>query len=167
MVDGYTPIAHNLLGRWVQETGVKTIVLKGEQDPAFAKPKTATSGQTAPAAPALREPVAAKVPVAIAPPSAPSAPVAPVASPARVSATDLQALANDRSKWPKKVCLIKATTFPAVLNGKVVGSLVAPAGAEANLKSVAEGKVALEFNGGGAWLPIEQTDLIARVQSAN
>jgi hypothetical protein len=76
---------------------------------------------------------------------------------------DLQKLAVDPSLWPKKVTLQKATTFPAVVGGKVVGSLVAPAGAETNLKGIKEGKVGVEYQGGGAWLPVEDTDLKARV----
>jgi hypothetical protein len=162
-VDAHTPVVRNLLGRFVQETGVKTIVLQGEQDPAFAKPK------------APRESVPAKVPDAAGPmiakaaepvvPAAPPALVAEVSAPPVVTAPDLQTIAADRTRWPKKVSLIKAATFPAVLNGKVVGSLVAPAGAEANLVSIKEDQVGLEFNGGGAWVPASQTDLIARIQA--
>ena len=65
--------------------------------------------------------------------------------------------------WPKKVALKKATTFPAVVGGKVVGSLIAPVGAETNLKGIRDGKVGLEYQGGGAWVAVEETDLEARV----
>jgi hypothetical protein len=96
-------------------------------------------------------------PVTAVPPSAPPA----------TGPLDLQAIASDRTKWPKKVVLTKAAAFPAVLNGKVVGSLTAPVGAEATLVSIKDNKVGLEFNGGGAWLPVDQTDLLARVAGGN
>jgi len=154
-VDARTPVVRNLLGRFVQESGVEIITLPGEKDPAFAKARP-------PREPAAREPDApAKAPEAVAPPVAVVEP-----SPASVApAPDLQTIAGDRTLWPKKVALIKAATFPAVLNGKIVGSLVAPAGTEANLVSIKDDKVGLEFNGGGVWLPAAETDLIARVQS--
>ncbi len=63
---------------------------------------------------------------------------------------DLQKLAREPARWPKKVALRKASTFPAVLNGKAIGSLVAPVGAEANLQAIRDGKVALVYQGGGA-----------------
>ena len=91
------------------------------------------------------------------------APVAIPATPTPRPVFDLQKLAGDPSLWPKKVTLKKAATFPAVVGGKVVGSLVAPAGAEANLKGIKEGKLGVEYQGGGAWLPAGDTDLEARV----
>ena len=57
---------------------------------------------------------------------------------------DLQKLARDRSLWPKKVILKKPVTFPAVVNGKVVGNLVAPVGTEANLMAIKDGKLGSE-----------------------
>lgn len=80
---------------------------------------------------------------------------------------DLPTIAADRSVWPKKVALKKATNFPAVQNGRVVGSIVVPAGSEANLRDIKDGKVGLEYQGGGAWLPADQTDLVPRVQAAH
>ena len=155
-VDARTPVVHNLLGRFVQESGTKVIVTPGVLDPAFAQPKPTREPVAALATPA---PTITKAPEHVAPPVAPVVSASPKAGP-----PDLQTIANDRTKWPKKVVLNKPATFPAVLNGKVVGSLTVPAGAEAKLLSIKEDKVALEFNGGGAWLPASQTDLLARVQ---
>jgi hypothetical protein len=98
-----------------------------------------------------------------APAGAGSKPVAP--APATPRVFDLQQLARDPAHWPRKVTLKKPATFPAVVNGKVVGSLIAPTGAEANLKSIKDGKVGLEYQGGGAWLAVEDTDLAARVMA--
>src|SRR5262249_777060 len=78
---------------------------------------------------------------------------------------NLQQLAADPAQWPKKVSLKKATSFPAVVGGKVVGSLIAPAGSEANLKGIRDGQLGIEYQGGGAWLPVEDTDLKARVMA--
>jgi hypothetical protein len=75
----------------------------------------------------------------------------------------LQKLANNPALWPKKITLRKAVTFPAVVNGKVVGDLIAPVGSEANLKAIKDGKIGVEYQGGGAWLNVEDTDLVARV----
>lgn len=149
-VDARAPWVADLLGRFVQEPEIKLVVVKQE------KP--------APPPPEVREkpkaPIVPAAPVAVM--KVPEKPTPP--APPQSAAVDLQKIANDRSTWPKKVILTKPSSFPAVLNGKVVGSLVAPAGAEATVVSIKEGKVALEFNGGGAWLPIDQTDLLARVQ---
>lgn len=152
-VDSKTPLAREYLGRWVQEPVVK-IEWKGEMDPLFAKPTPTRSVTKASEAPAP-QPVAAKVP------DASMLPVAPSPSPAEM-APDLQKITANRALWPKTLTLTKPATFPAVFNGKIVGSLVAPAGSEVILHSIKDDKVGLEFNGGGAWLPVDQTDLLAR-----
>jgi len=89
-------------------------------------------------------------------------PVEPEAAPPE--AFDLQKLAGDRSAWPSKVALTKAIDFPAVVNGKVVGSLTAPAGTEVGLVTISGGKIGVEYQGGGAWLFVEETDVIARTR---
>jgi hypothetical protein len=95
----------------------------------------------------------------------PSPKIAPAPISAAPEPFSLQKLAGDPAHWPKKVVLKKAVTFPAVVNGKVIGNLIAPAGAEANLKAIRDGKVGVEYQGGGAWLAIEDTDLVARATS--
>lgn len=159
-VDARTPIARNLLGRFVQESGTRIIVSQGEQDPALLESRPAK--KPAPAPPP-RAPMVTRAPEPVTSPVEPVLPVAPSPAPA-AGAPDLRTIASDRTKWPKQVVLVKPAKFPAVLNGKVVGSLTAPAGAMANLVSIKDDKLALEFNGGGAWIPADQTDLIARVQ---
>ena len=89
------------------------------------------------------------------------------ATPTPVPVFDLQKVTHDPSLWPKKVSLKKEASFPAVVGGKVVGSLVAPVGAEANVKSIKDGKVGVEYQGGGAWLAVEDTDLVARVMGTH
>ncbi len=85
------------------------------------------------------------------------------AAPTPVPVFSLAKLEQDPSLWPKKVSIKKETTFPAVVDGKVVGSLKAPVGSETNLKIIKDGKVGVEYQGGGAWLAVGDTDLEARV----
>ena len=44
-------------------------------------------------------------------------------------------------------------------------NLIAPAGAEANLKMIRDGKVGVEYQGGGALVPVEDTDLAVRAMA--
>ncbi len=158
-VDARTPHVRHLLGRFVQESGTQIIVMQGEQDPAFARPKPAPGPAPVRVA-AMPEPVPIPAPPAVAPPVESRPPAAPVVF-------DLQKIAADPSLWPKKVTLTKPAKFPAVLNGRIVGELIAPAGSEATLKLIKNDQVGLEFNGGGAWLPAAETDLSARVQATH
>jgi hypothetical protein len=112
--------------------------------------KTAPAPKTE-AIPATGE-VAAAVPPA---PTVPAAPPEP-------EIFDLKKLQADRPSWPPKVRINKPTKFPAVVNGKVVGDLVAPAGTEVGLNTISGGKLGVEYQGGGAWLFVEETDIIAR-----
>jgi hypothetical protein len=162
-VDARTPVVRNLLGRYVQESGVKIVILPGEQDPAFAATKLARESALA-KTPATPVPTMRKASEPVPPAVAPM--IVPNPAPT-TTVPEWHQIASDRTKWPKKVTLTKAATFPAVLNGKIVGSLVAPEGAEANLVSMKDDQVGLEFNGGGAWLPADQTDLITRVRSSH
>jgi hypothetical protein len=56
--------------------------------------------------------------------------------------------------------------FPAVLNGKVVGSIQAPAGTQGHLIVIKDGKAGVEYQGGGAMVQITDTDLIERVRAS-
>jgi hypothetical protein len=69
--------------------------------------------------------------------------------------------------WPKKVKLRKTIEFPAVLNRKVVGKIQAPPGTEANLRQIKDQQLGVEFQGGGAWVPIGETDLMDQVKIIN
>jgi len=80
-------------------------------------------------------------------------------------AVDLPKLAADRAAWPKTVTLKKAREFPAVVDGKAVGKIQAPSGSETRLVAIESGRLGLEFRGGGAWVPPEETDLSERLQN--
>jgi hypothetical protein len=111
----------------------KTIVVKAEKSSAPA-------------------PAIADVPVAAAAPAAPAAP----------EVFDLNKLATDRAAWPATVTLNTKKNFPAVVDGKVVGELVAPPGTEVKLEKISGGKLGVIYRGGGAWVFVEETDVIAR-----
>jgi len=164
-VDAHTSLAHNLLGGFVSDTKPKVIIQHGEQDPTFAKSKPAQPAPP-PKALATPAPMVAKAPERVAPPVAPElavSPAAPATPAPTAAAVDWQKIMSDKSKLPKKVTLTKPATFKAVLNGKIVGTLVAPAGAEASIVQTKDDKLGLEFNGGGGWVPAAETDLLARI----
>ena len=133
-IDEHTSLGHQLFGRFVHDTVIVEKVPAAEKEDPYA----ALVGQG-------------------------SSPTARAQAAATPRVFDLQELARDPGHWPRKVSLKKPATFPAVVDGKVVGSLTAPVGAEANLKSIKDGKVGVEYQGGGAWLAVEDTDLAARV----
>ena len=69
--------------------------------------------------------------------------------------------------WPKTLALMKPSEFPAVLDGKKVGTVTAPAGAQVELVDVKNGRLGVKFQGGGAWLLPDATDLKQRVHFAS
>ena len=79
---------------------------------------------------------------------------------------NLSKVCEDSARWPKNVRLKVPVEFPAVINGKVTGKLIAPAGAEARVVKVINAKVGVEYHGGGAWLDFENTDFVERAQLA-
>jgi hypothetical protein len=102
----------------------------------------------------------------------PPPPVSPAPPPPRTDGTpavrpfDLPTVLADASRWPKTVNLKKPADFPAVRNGRVIGSVRVPAGATARVVKVTNGKVGLEYQGGGAWLSPEDTDFIDRARQS-
>ncbi len=98
-------------------------------------------------------------------PVIPSRGASPNAAPA-VKPFDLQKVFADAALWPKTVVLKRPAEFPAVRNGRVIGSLKVPIGGEARVVKVTNGKVGLEYQGGGAWLVPGDTDFVERAQSA-
>ena len=99
-------------------------------------------------------------------PVVPTAPAAPAAAETGSAGPTLQEFAANSSLWPKSVRLRAATEFPAVVNGRPIGKIQAPAGTETRLVTIRGEQLGLEFQGGGAWVPISQTDLMQRVKIA-
>jgi hypothetical protein len=129
----------------------------------YLRPYVRNPGETVRIPPPQRQAVSPELLLTTVAPDATPAPlVAPEPDPSEVF--DLKKLAANRSAWPAKVAIIKATDFPAVVDGKVVGSLTAPAGTEVGLVTISGGKLGVEYRGGGAWLFVEETDVIARTQ---
>lgn len=127
------------------------------------------------AVPVIETPINPVVAVAAATPKtevvpAPSAipiPASVEATPApRSEDVDLALLSHSPAEWPKMVMLKQVVEFPAVLDGKVIGSLKAPAGAQARLVMIRGKQAGLEYQGGGAMVDISETDLIEEVLAA-
>lgn len=87
---------------------------------------------------------------------------APTASSAPLT---LEQIAGNRSLWPKVVTLKKKTVFPAVIDGKEAGKISLAAGATVQLYRVENQKLGVVYNGGGAWVQPEDTDLLERVHA--
>ncbi len=73
-------------------------------------------------------------------------------------------LITHKEYWPQNAILQKPVEFPAVSKGKVVGSLVVPAGAEVKVDAITQEKLAAEFMGGMRNVAIDATDLRARAE---
>lgn len=131
----------------------------GRRLPTFANDSKTTLTPARVATPAIdtpREPAAESV----RPPAPPPAPSF-VGTDGKV---DLPKLGADRSAWPRTVVLKRTTEFPAVVDGKVVGKVNVPLGAEAKLVAIQDGRIGLEYQGGGAWVAPADTDLAERLQ---
>ena len=85
-------------------------------------------------------------------------------APTAPAAMTFQTLAADPTAWPRTVRLKKAVEVPAVVGGKEVGKVTVAAGTEVNMARIKDGKVGIEYQGGGAWLTPEETDLMERVR---
>jgi hypothetical protein len=79
----------------------------------------------------------------------------------------MERFAANPALWPKKVKLRKMIEFPAVLNGKKVGTIKVPPGTQTNLIKVQNQQLGVEYQGGGAWVPIAETDLMDQVKITN
>ena len=100
---------------------------------------------------------APEVPAEVPPtPETPVAPVVPVATPA---AFDPAKLAANPAAWPKTVRILKDSTFPAMLDGKPVGTVNVLAGSVVKLVNITGENLTLEYQGGRQDLSWKLTDL--------
>lgn len=95
---------------------------------------------------------------------APAPPPAP--EPVRTAGEIIAELASDRASWPASVRLKSTVSFPAVINGKVVGRVNLGKDSMVSLVAMSQGKLGLEHKGGGAWVNPGQTDLLERLPLA-
>ncbi len=80
-------------------------------------------------------------------------------------AVRLDLLAANKTAWPKKIALRKAMEFPAVVAGKTVGKVTAPAGSVTHMVAIQGNKLGLEYRGGGAWAEVSETDLAEQLRA--
>lgn len=90
----------------------------------------------------------------------------PVATPAPVD--PLAWLHERHSRWPKEVTLSRATEFPILIGGKVVGKVKVPAGTKVALTDMGGQTIGVTYNGAPAQITVDSTDLrtIAQAEMA-
>jgi len=115
-------------------------------------------------------PTPAPTPVPTPPPTpAPTPKATPTATPTPTPTPPPDPLAwilQHKDYWPTEVILLKVVEFPAVLEGKVVGSVKTPAGTAAKVVTIEPADVAVAYNGGEARVPYAETDLRQRAAAA-
>jgi len=147
-VDRRFPWAREHLGQFVPEPTV--VVIKDPANPADSDSAQPNLGGASDATSA-----AGKKRAKASPTPAPKTPEPPLT---------MERFVANPALWPKNVKLRKTTEFPAVLNSKRVGTVQVPAGSEVHLVKVEKDKLGLEFQGGGAWVPVGETDLTDQVK---
>ena len=88
------------------------------------------------------------------------------AAPAKPRPDPLPWLIAHKEYWPKEVTLREPVEFPAVSNGKPVGSLKVPAGTAVKVIEITGQGIAADYMGGRGQVAIGFTDLPARAESA-
>jgi hypothetical protein len=68
-------------------------------------------------------------------------------------------LLGHKERWPEEVTLVKAADFPAVIQGKVFGTVKAPAGTEVQLVDVTQEAASVVYMGGGARVSLDAMNL--------
>jgi hypothetical protein len=129
-----------------------------KEEPA-ATPAPVVAVQSPPATPT---PTPTPAPVVAATPA--PAPVAAATPDPNEPKLILQSLCASRDEWPRQVMLKKATSFPATINGAVVGAVEVPQNAPVALVNIAGDKVTLSFQGASQTLSAYDTDLFERVR---
>lgn len=89
-----------------------------------------------------------------------------VSAPTPAAPTDLALIAGSPKDWPKVVVLRQKTSFPAVMNGQVVGNVQVPAGMQVKLLALRGSEAQVEYQGASKLIPAESTDVVERVQAA-
>ena len=91
----------------------------------------------------------------------------PAPTPVEKPAISFEQIEANPALWPKEVSLKKQTVFPAVVEGKEVGKVTVSAGTAVQLYRIANQKLAVVYNGGGAWVLPAETDLLERVSATH
>lgn len=119
---------------------------------------TATTSKATPGLPPIPTIGSTEPAVAAAPVTAPT----PVAS----SGINLAALAASRANWPKTLQLTESVSFPAVMDGKIIGAIKAGPGTIVKLVNVDPNYLVIEYQNATQHVPAASTDLSLRLQAA-
>jgi len=88
----------------------------------------------------------------------------PVATPTPRPALTLAEIVKDRTLWPKEVALTRTMQFPAIHDGKVIGSISRPAGTILPVRSIGLEAIEVIANKQVSRVPVVLTDLLVRVE---
>ncbi|MEO7934388.1 MAG: alginate lyase family protein [Chthoniobacterales bacterium] len=99
-----------------------------------------------------------------APSPTPEATPEPTATPTPTPVDPLAWLLEHKERAPKEVTLVAAQEFPAVLDGKVVGKVMARAGSRVGVVTIEPQSIAVVYQGGGKRLPYDATNLMELVK---
>jgi hypothetical protein len=75
-------------------------------------------------------------------------------------------LRNHKESWPAEVQLTAAANFPAMLNGKVIGSVKVPVATRVSIVTIEADTAVAGYSGSTSRVPIAATDLAARAKLA-
>jgi pullulanase len=100
------------------------------------------------------------------PSPAPSPEETAEATPAPARPDPVTWLVENKEYWPNEVTLREPTDFPAVSNGKIVGSVKVPAGTAVKVMEITKQEIGADYLGGNRRLAIGATDLAARAEAA-
>jgi hypothetical protein len=87
----------------------------------------------------------------------------PAQIPSVMPLLDMADLEKHPDRWISPIRLTKPLVFPAISNGRSVGSVEAPAGSAVELISVTGGKLRLRYVNGEILAPVDFTDLASQI----
>jgi hypothetical protein len=87
----------------------------------------------------------------------------PVATPPPL---DLATVVRTPALWPPQIQLLRATTFPVTINGRVAGDAKIPAGTSLRLLRVGLQSVEVDYQNTRQLVPVTSTDLMPRALAA-
>lgn len=88
----------------------------------------------------------------------------PTPQPKPLPALTLVDVIQDRSIWPKEITLTRTAQMPAMMNGKIIGSLAKPAGSVFRVVNITSLGVDVLLINVSTRIPVTSTDLLVRAE---